>query len=124
MRSLSQALLLENDQLESSELAPDHGSRETPVAPEPEWAPDEAPTRANSVFAQCEAQFWDAPPRYSVMSPLSVLPPPELPAPSRARQWSAKLLFASVLFVVTALLGFEMVSVAQHQKPGASVSAQ
>ena len=97
-------------------------SRVTPVMPIPDWLRelDEKEARAphDAHSEETEHQFWDAPPRYSRTSVLSLAPAARR-APSRWRVWSARLLFGTIFCAVVALLGFETTSVVR----GASLTS-
>jgi hypothetical protein len=96
-------------------------SRVTPVMPIPDWLReiDEQEARAHDTHSEeTEHQFWDAPPRYSRTSVLS-LAPAALRAPSRWRVWGARLLFGTIFCAVVGLLGFETTSVVR----GASLTS-
>jgi hypothetical protein len=94
--------------------------------PIPDWfreldeKEERAPHDAHS--EETEHQFWDAPPRYSRTSVLS-LAPAALRAPSRWRVWGARLLFGTIFCTVVALLGFETMSTVRGGSLTSSVSA-
>ena len=86
--------------------------RITPLVPTPsEWLRDfGSEPLPRPAATGVEDIFWDAPPRYSITTPLSV-PPVALPTPSRARRWGARILFVVLAGGVATVLGAEVMRI-------------
>jgi len=106
----------------------DQHERITPVVRAPQWLRDfgyeEQPeptgspaTSANEINPQL---FWN-PPSSSASVTSQPLPNAEVPGPSRARRWGAKLLFVTVLGCACALLAMAAVRVVSGRVQAHSV---
>ena len=134
MGSSSRRLLTETGRREFPAAVPYTEARATPGAARPDWSSefpsDEAPTRIDVAYDHRDQESWDAPPRDSVVRPLPLplplpLPPAPTPAPpARLGHWAVKLLLASALAAILALLGFALLSPVARELPPAPAGAQ
>jgi hypothetical protein len=85
--------------------------------PSSEFPADEPPTRIDLNYDHRDQQSRDTPPPYSEVRPLAVLPAPKRVAPSRSGVWPAKLLHASLLSGIMALLGLALLKVVARGLP-------
>ena len=119
---------------QGNEVSEDTDTRVTPLAPPPQWlsrmrlgiespaVPSAEPVLSDQPI-EAEEQFWQGP-RYS-LNPPSLLPPASAlaQAPSRARKWSAWLLFGAIMCAVLGLLLLETHGVVQGAKDPAAAFA-
>src|SRR6478752_7971566 len=85
----------------------------SPVAPAPNWLReiDTEPAPPEDIE---EDQFWNTPPRYSVVNLASLAPSPIAAPPAPKHAWAARLLFATIACAVVGLLVLELRSLGKR----------
>src|SRR6478735_5850731 len=120
MRNASRTLLTREGNREFPAAVPYRSSRATPIAPRPvrpsEFPAEERPTRIDVAYDHRDQESWPAAPRFSEVRPFSrsFSLPPKRARRARFGHGTAKLLLASVLSSIAALVRFALRSRTGH----------